>query len=137
MYHANKTYITFSASFCGTQYYSLGLLTWTGEDPMNPRSWIKTGPVLSSANGNLGTGHNGFFRSPDGTEIWNIFHAENEFPQGNCGGARYTMAERVYFDDDSGRPIFEQAMSLSKEQKAPSGEGEPAGLAKHHEPPQN
>lgn len=59
LYHANKTYMTFSASLCDTQYYSLGLLTWTGEDPMNPESWAKTGPVLSSANGNLGTGHNG------------------------------------------------------------------------------
>lgn len=27
MYHANKTYITYSASSCGTQYYSLRLLT--------------------------------------------------------------------------------------------------------------
>lgn len=59
LYHANKTYITYSASSCGTQYYSLGLLTWTGYDPMDPKSWVKSGPVLSSANGNFGTGHNG------------------------------------------------------------------------------
>lgn len=77
------------------------------------------------------------FRSPDGTEIWNVFHAENEFPDGNCGAARYTMAERVYFDEDSGRPIFQKAMDLGTVQKAPSGEGEKGGLAKHHEPAQN
>ena len=30
--------ITFSASGCGTQYYALGLLTWTGGDPTKEAS---------------------------------------------------------------------------------------------------
>ena len=60
LYHKNKTFITYSASFCGTASYSLGLLTWTGGDPVHLTSWIKSDkPVLSSANGNYGTGHNG------------------------------------------------------------------------------
>lgn len=37
---------------------------------MDRSSWQKTGPVLSAANANFGTGHNCFFLSPDGTEIW-------------------------------------------------------------------
>lgn len=78
-----------------------------------------------------------FFPSPDGAEIWNVFHAEDQHPQGSCGGDRYTMAERVFFNDADGKPTFEQAMSLSLEQIAPSGEGSNAGLAKDHEPPQN
>ena len=63
-----------------------------------------------------------FFRSPDGTEVWNVFHAENQHPEGSCGGDRYTVAERVFFDDATGRPIFKKAAPLSQEQKAPSGE---------------
>ncbi|KAL6716511.1 hypothetical protein ACLMJK_006078 [Lecanora helva] len=138
LYHANKTYITFSASLCATSYYSLGLLTWLGDNPMDMKNWVKAPkPVLSSANGNIGTGHNGFFRSPDGSEIWNVFHAENQHPKGSCGGDRYTMAERVYFDDANGIPRFEQAKTLSLEQTAPSGEGMNPGLVKDPEPPQN
>ena len=78
-----------------------------------------------------------FFRSPDGTEIWNVFHAEDQLPQGSCGGDRYTMAERVYFNDMDGRPEFEQAESLSKVQVGPSGEDSNAGLVTDPEPPQN
>ena len=60
LYHGNKTYITFSASLCSTAHYSLGLLTWLGDDPSEKTSWIKNPhPVLKSANGNIGTGHNG------------------------------------------------------------------------------
>lgn len=61
MYHGGKTYLAFSASYCGTTSYSLGLLTWDGRsDPARESSWSKTGPVFSSANGNYGTAHNGF-----------------------------------------------------------------------------
>ena len=45
------------------------------------------------------------------------------------------MTERVYFGDSDGTPKFEQAMSLSLDQKAPSGEGSDAGLVKYLEPP--
>ena len=78
-----------------------------------------------------------FFRSPDGMEIWNVFHAEDDKSQGSCGNDRYTMAERVYFNNTGDSPYFEQAMHLSLEQTAPSGEGSDAVLAKDHEPPQN
>lgn len=60
MYHGGKTYIAYSASYCWTESYQLGLLTWNGGDPLLQSSWAKTGPVFSSSNGNLGTGHNGF-----------------------------------------------------------------------------
>ena len=55
----NKTYLAYSASFCWTSSYQLGLLTYKGSgDPTLTSSWTKTGPVFSSANGNYGTGHN-------------------------------------------------------------------------------
>lgn len=60
MYHGGKTYITYSASYCWTSSYQLGLLTWNGGDPTLSSSWAKSGPVFSSANGNYGTGHNGY-----------------------------------------------------------------------------
>ena len=63
LYHGNLTYLTYSASFCGTQYYSLGLLRYEGGDPTEKSSWWKSDePVFSTADGNghnFGPGHNG------------------------------------------------------------------------------
>lgn len=60
MYHGGKTFLAYSASFCWTSSYQLGLLTYKGSgDPTEANSWTKTGPHFSSANGNYGTGHNG------------------------------------------------------------------------------
>lgn len=65
MYHGGKTYLTYSASYCWTTSYQLGLLTWDGSgDPTASGSWKKTGPVFKSANGNYGTGHNGCVSLP-------------------------------------------------------------------------
>lgn len=60
MYWGGKTYIAYAASDCWTTSYQIGLLTYKGSgDPLLAASWTKTGPVFSSANGNLGTAHNG------------------------------------------------------------------------------
>lgn len=60
LYHGGKTFLSYSASYCWTSSYSLGLLTWNGAgDPTLSSSWTKTGPFLTSANGNYGPGHNG------------------------------------------------------------------------------
>lgn len=59
MYHGGKTYLSFSANFCWTSSYDLGLLTWNGGDPTLAASWVKSGPYLQSANSNYGCGHNG------------------------------------------------------------------------------
>lgn len=60
LYHGGKTFLTYSASYCWTSSYQLGLLTYKSGDPTNSASWTKSGPVFSSANGNYGTGHNGY-----------------------------------------------------------------------------
>lgn len=76
LYAGGKSYLTYSASDCWTASYQLGLLTWDGTtSPLLAAAWKKSGPVMSSANGNYGTGHNGFFTSFDGKEIWNVYHA--------------------------------------------------------------
>lgn len=60
MYHGGKTFLAYSASYCWTSSYALGLLTWNGSgDPALSSSWRKTGRFLTSANGNYGPGHNG------------------------------------------------------------------------------
>jgi GH43 family beta-xylosidase len=76
--HDGKTFIVFSASHCSTPDYKLGILTYNGGDPLNSSSWTKSStPVIqrNNAAGVYGPGHNGFFKSPDGTEDWIVYHA--------------------------------------------------------------
>ncbi|KAJ4302971.1 hypothetical protein N0V90_001862 [Kalmusia sp. IMI 367209] len=121
MYHGGKTYLTYSASDCWTTSYSLGLLTWNGSgDPSLASSWSKSGPLLTSANGNYGTGHNGFFQSPDGTEIWNVYHATAN-SAGACDGNRYTMVNKVNWNSN-GTPNFGVPAKLGTSFTGPSGE---------------
>ena len=121
LYHGGKTYLAFSASSCWTNYYALGLLTWNGSgDPAKSSSWSKKGPVLSSANGNYGTGHNGFFTSPDGTETWNVFHAVAN-SAGACDGTRYAVAKKMTWASD-GSPVFTPPETLGTTLTGPAGE---------------
>jgi GH43 family beta-xylosidase len=58
--HGGRDYLVYSASYCWTQYYSLGLLTLRdGGNPLDSKAWVKSGPIMQSANGNFGPGHNG------------------------------------------------------------------------------
>ncbi|KAL5350699.1 hypothetical protein ACLOAV_004268 [Pseudogymnoascus australis] len=120
MYYGGKTYLAYSASDCWTASYQLGLLTWNGGDPTQVSSWAKTGPFLTSANGNYGAGHNGFFQSPDGTEIWNVYHAVAN-SAGACDGTRYTMAQKVNWNSNN-TPNFGSPAALGTQITGPSGE---------------
>ncbi|KAM0702015.1 hypothetical protein Q7P35_010925 [Cladosporium inversicolor] len=121
LYHNGKTYLTYSGSQCWSPSYQLGLLTYKGSgDPTAAGSWTKSGPVFSSANGNYGTGHNGFFTSPDGKETWNVYHATSN-PAGACDGNRYTAAQKVNWNAD-GTPNFGKAVKPGQTVAGPSGE---------------
>ncbi|KAF2467651.1 Arabinanase/levansucrase/invertase [Lindgomyces ingoldianus] len=121
MYHGGKTFLAYSASYCWTSSYSLGLLTWNGSgDPASSSSWSKTGPFLTSANGNYGPGHNGFFQSPDGSQIWNVYHATSN-SGGACDGTRYTMGQIVNWNSD-GSPNFGSPAKLGTSLTGPAGE---------------
>ncbi|KAK2730113.1 glycosyl hydrolase family 43 protein [Colletotrichum kahawae] len=119
LYHGDDIWLCYSASNCATPNYSLGLLHWNGGDPLLKSSWDKTGPVFSQANGLYGTGHNSFFTSPDGTEIWNAFHATRN-SAGSCGGDRFTSAQIVTFDENN-NPNFGVPQPLGEILTPPSG----------------
>lgn len=122
--HDGRTWITYSASFCGTEDYQLGTLEYLGGDPVLQTSWRKSdGPVFSKANGAYGTGHNDFFTSPDGTETWNLYHA-NARPEGGCSRERSARAQIVNWDA-SGEPDFGIPQATSTPLAVPSGENAP------------
>jgi GH43 family beta-xylosidase len=118
-----KTFIVFSASHCSTPDYKLGILTYNGGDPLNASSWVKSStPVFqrNNAAGVYGPGHNGFFKSPDGTEDWIVYHATNN-AGGNCDLNRSTRAQKFTWNAD-GTPNFGSPVGLGVTLTAPSGE---------------
>jgi GH43 family beta-xylosidase len=73
-----STFIIYSTRESWTPAYRLGMLRLNGPaaDPMQRSGWTKSGPVFQQANGVYGPGHNGFAKSPDGTQDWIIYHAK-------------------------------------------------------------
>lgn len=122
--HDGRTWVTYSASFCGTADYQLGTLEYTGGDPVLAASWRKSdGPVFSQANGAYGTGHNDFFTSPDGTETWNLYHA-NPTADGGCSRQRTARAQIVTWGP-GGEPDFGVPQATTTPLAVPSGENGP------------
>lgn len=105
--HGNKMFIIYSASGCWTDDYSLGMLEADiNADLLRASSWTKSPqPVFQkSADAKaFGPGHNSFFRSPDGTQDWIIYHANPEPGQG-CNDHRSPRMQPFTWKD--GRPDF-------------------------------
>ncbi|URN13638.1 family 43 glycosylhydrolase [Streptomyces radiopugnans] len=88
-----------------------------------PRARGGSSPVpSSSATTRLsvyGPGHNFFFPSPDGKEVWMAYHA-NSSPSEGCSGTRTTRVQKVNWKAD-GTPDFGTPVSTSTVLREPSG----------------
>ncbi|HCA88584.1 MAG TPA: hydrolase [Streptomyces sp.] len=118
-----RTFVIYSASACHTPDYKLGQLEFTGKDPLSASSWTKKPqPVFrrSDANGVYGPGHNGFFSSPDGTESWIVYHANDDTGDG-CSNARTARAQKFTWNAD-GTPDLGTPVRLGTTLPGPSGE---------------
>jgi GH43 family beta-xylosidase len=74
--------------------------------------------VFAAANGVYGPGHNGFAKSPDGTEDWIIYHAKVDTgPNWN----RVIRMQRFTWRPD-GSPDFGQPVASGVRLPVPSGE---------------
>jgi GH43 family beta-xylosidase len=121
--HGDRTFIVYSASGCHTPDYKLGMLAYNGGDPLDPESWVKhPEPIFqrSDENGVYAPGHNGFFKSPDGTEDWIVYHA-NDSLDGGCDGRRTTRVQKISWNED-GTPNLGTPVSFDEEIAAPSGD---------------
>ena len=119
-----KVFVVFSASSFSSDNYALGLLTLKdGGDPLNAADWTKhPEPVFSmhAESGAFGPGHNGFFKSPDGTEDWIIYHARN-LPDGGSTNYRNPRIQKFTWNSD-GTPNFGTPVKIGEEINKPSGE---------------
>jgi GH43 family beta-xylosidase len=122
--HGDKVFLIYSASGCWTNFYELGMATASASSNLlKSSSWQKAAlPVFweSPSAHAYGTGHNGFFKSPDGKEDWIIYHANSEPNQG-CGAMRSPRAQPFTWKPD-GTPDFGRPVPIGKAIPAPSGE---------------
>ncbi len=119
-----RTFIVYSASFCNTPDYKLGVLELTGSDPLKADSWHKFDkPFFSRANGVFGPGHNGFFKSPDGSEDWLIYHGNADEREG-CSATRSLRAQKFDWTAD-GLPNFGEPVAAGVPVISPAGENGP------------
>jgi hypothetical protein len=75
----------------------------------------------------FGPGHNGFFRSPDGTEDWIVYHAKTNAFYTYRG--RETRAQKFTWNPD-GTPNFGEPVPLSAVLDEPSSHRESAIVGK-------
>ncbi|MCG5219462.1 family 43 glycosylhydrolase [Streptosporangium soli] len=116
-----RTFIVYSASACWGPDYKLGQLAYTGTNPLSASSWTKKStPVFQRSGSVYGPGHNGFFTSPDGTENWIVYHANNS-AGGGCDNNRTTRVQKFTWNAD-GTPNLGTPVALGATLTAPSGE---------------
>lgn len=116
-----KTFLIYSASGCWTDFYALGMLSLEGRSLMKASSWRKhPEPVFKQSPENkvYAPGHNSFFKSPDGTEDWILYHANSEPGQG-CGIHRSPRAQKFDWNAD-GTPNFNKPVKEGEVLQNPS-----------------
>jgi len=118
-----KTFIVYSASACWGPNYKLGLLSYRGGDPLLVDSWHKhPEPVFQrdDERGVFAPGHNTFFKSPDGSEDWMTYHA-NDLESDVCDMGRTPRIQQFSWNAD-GTPDFGRPVAESTPFAEPSGE---------------
>ena len=116
-----KLFLVYSACDTGKPDYKLGMLMANDTaDVLDADSWKQyPNPVFerNDAAGVFGPGHNGFFRSPDGTEDWIVYHAKTSSDY--TYHERTTRAQKFTWRSD-GTPNFGKPLSLETILNEPS-----------------
>jgi GH43 family beta-xylosidase len=120
---AGRTYITYSgsASFIADDY-AVGLLSLdAGADPLHASAWHKSGPIFDHHGKVYGPGSVVFVPSPDGREMWNMYHAIDRLDCKSAYACRDIRMQPMHFDA-LGAPILGTPVDPGVALPAPSGE---------------
>ena len=95
--HNGTYYLMYSANGYATNSYSVGYAT--SDSPLGQYTKSATNPIIQGDGVKLsGTGHNNYFYSPDGTEVYTVYHAHTD-PK-NPSGNRTPCIDKLVFGDD-------------------------------------
>lgn len=112
--HDGRYYLTYSANYFASPAYSLGYAV--SDTPLGPFVKAEENPLLTSLRDVSGPGHQSFTWSPDGTQLWAVYHSHTN-PQ-NPSGNRKVNIDRVGFTSDGKLVISGPTTSV---QPLPSG----------------
>jgi len=123
----HRLFLIYSCCDTGKPDYKLGMLSADDTaEVMDPAAW-KQHPqpvfVRNDDAGVFGPGHNGFFRSPDGTEDWLVYHAKTSSKYTYSG--RSTRVQKFSWKPD-GTPDFGKPLPLDTVLDEPSNRPRPA-----------
>ena len=121
--HDGRVFLVYSMCGASEPQYRLGMLVAADAtaDLTDPKSWRQHPKVMLSRNdaaGVYGPGHNYFFKSPDGTQDWIVFHGKTTTE--NTYADRAARAQPVAWTAD-GLPDFGVPLANDAEIEEPSG----------------
>jgi GH43 family beta-xylosidase len=118
--HNGQIFIIYSTNDSWLPSYQLGELRMTSPtaDPLNPGSYVKTGPVFSGTSDVYGVGHASFTVSPDGSEDWIVYHSKKDPAP---GWNRAIRAQRFTWAAD-GSPVFGAPAPTGQAVAMPAGQ---------------
>jgi GH43 family beta-xylosidase len=120
--HAGNVFIIYSTRESWLPDYRLGQLHLTNAaDPMNPSSWVKSGPVFTGTGAVFGVGHASFTTSPDSTEDWIVYHTKVD---PTPGWNRVIQTQKFTWNAD-GSPNFGVPVPPGQAVPMPSGQCKP------------
>ena len=118
--HEGRYYLTYSANGYTSQNYAIGLAIC--DSPLGNYNKYANNPILkkSTANYVYGPGHHGFTISPDGTELFIVYHRH---ASASTVHSRTTCIDRCYFvyDQTLGYDVLKVVGPTSTLQPLPSG----------------
>jgi beta-xylosidase len=108
-------YMMYSANYFGGQHYAIGYAT--SRSPLGPYQKASNNPIVQKNTGSggivTGTGHNSIAYSPDGKEIFCVYHARTA----KTGDQRVVFLDRMQVDNG----IIKVQGPTTLPQKIPSG----------------
>ena len=121
--HGDKIFLVYSMCDASTPDYRMSALIGNiGDDLSLSASWQQLPRLLmarADQNGAWGPGHNFFFKSPDGTQDWQAYHAK--ISTDKTFGDRSARAQKITWRAD-GTPEFGIAAAYETPLEVPSGE---------------
>jgi len=122
-----RIFLIYSICDTGKPDYKLGMVWCYETDDVTDaavwRQWPEPMFTRNDAAGVYGPGHNGFFRSPDGTEDWIVYHAKDV--EHYTYERRSPRCQRIAWRAD-GTPDLGIPVALGEDVPLPSGDPGPA-----------
>lgn len=118
--HEGRTFVLYSCGASWLPTYKVALLELTGRDPLDPDAWVKRKkPVFTSSKSTFGVGHSCFVPSPDGSELWHVYHAKRDR---DPGWRRAVHLQPFGFPNHRGLPVFGKPVAPGVPLDRPAGE---------------